>query len=258
MRLLVTNDDGVPAPGLIAVARHLRDVGHDVLVVGPTDDCSGSSAAVGPIRMDEGVPVVPMRLPGLDGIPAWAIDAPPALCVMAAVLGGFGPAPELVVSGVNRGPNTGASVLHSGTVGAALAGANFGVSGVAVSLAWGEPTFLETAVAVAASTLGWLSGEPAGTVLNVNVPNRALEACAGVCWAPLARFGTVRAALRGGESDAPVLEIQGDGEPAAGDDSSDTAMLAAGYVTVTSVVGVQAAPESDAPQAMAQALVGLG
>lgn len=257
MRLLVTNDDGVPAPGLIAVARHLHDVGHDVLVVGPTDDRSGSSAAVGPIRMDEGIPVVPVRLPGLEGIPAWAIDAPPALCVMAAVLGGFGPQPELVVSGVNRGPNTGASVLHSGTVGAALAGANFGVSGVAVSLAWGEPTFLDTATAVAASTLGWLAAEPAGTVLNVNVPNRELPDCAGVCWAPLARFGTVRAALRDGESDAPVLELQGDGEQSAGE-GTDTAMLAAGFVTVTAVVGVQAAPESDAPRAIAQALVGLG
>ena len=258
MRLLVTNDDGVPAPGLIAVARHLHDIGHEVLVVGPTDDRSGSSAAVGPIRMDEGIPVVPVRLPELEGIPAWAIDAPPALCVMAAVLGGFGAPPELVVSGVNRGPNTGASVLHSGTVGAALAGANFGVSGVAVSLAWGEPTFLDTATAVAASTLGWLAQEPVGTVLNVNVPNRALADCAGVCWAPLARFGTVRAALRDGESDAPVLEIQGDGEPGAGEEGTDTVMLAAGYVTVTAVVGVQAAPESDAPRAIAQALVGLG
>lgn len=258
MRLLVTNDDGVTAPGLIAVAHHLRDLGHEVLVVGPTDDRSGSSAAVGPIRMDEGIPVVPMELPGLEGVAAWAIDAPPALCVMAAVLGGFGPAPELVVSGVNRGPNTGASVLHSGTVGAALAGANFGVSGVAVSLAWGDPSHLDTAVAVAASTLGWLGEEPAGTVLNVNVPNRELHECEGVGWASLARFGTVRAALRGGESDAPVLEIQGGGEPMAGEEGTDTAMLAAGYVTVTAVVGVQAAPESDAPQAMAKILVGLG
>lgn len=257
MRLLVTNDDGVPAPGLIAVARHLHGIGHDVVVVGPTDDRSGSSAAVGPIRMDEGIPVVPMRLPGLEGVPAWAIDAPPALCVMAAVLGGFGPGPDLVVAGINRGPNTGASVLHSGTVGAALAGANFGVSGVAVSLARGEPTFLDTAAAVAASTLDWLAGEPVGTVLNVNVPNRELAACAGVCWAPLARFGTVRAALRDGESGAPVLEIQGDGDQSSGE-GTDTAMLAAGYVTVTAVVGVRAAPESDAPRAIAQALVGLG
>ena len=256
MRLLVTNDDGVPAPGLIAVARHLHGLGHQVVVVGPTDDRSGSSAAVGPIRMDEGIPVVPMRMPELEGIAAWGIDAPPALCVMAAVLGGFGPEPDLVVSGINRGPNTGASVLHSGTVGAALAAANFGVSAVAVSLAWGEPTFLDTACAVAASTLDWLDGEPAGTVLNVNVPNLPLARCAGVSWAPLARFGTVRAALRDGASEAPVLEIQGDGEQSSGE-GTDTAMLADGYVTVTGVVGVRATPESDAPRAMAQALVGF-
>lgn len=242
---------------MAALARHLRDAGHDVLVVAPTDDRSGSSAAVGPVHMDDGIPVQRMELPGLEGTPIYAIDAPPALCVMGAVLGGFGPAPDLIVSGINRGPNTGASVLHSGTVGAALAGANFGVSGVAVSIMWGEPSFLDTAASVAASTLDWLVAEPAGTVLNVNVPNRALPEVAGVCHATLARFGTVRAALREGESEAPVLEIRGDGEQSAGE-GTDTAMLAAGYVTVTSLSGVRADPHADAVLAMTQALVGLG
>ncbi len=247
----------MPAPGLITLARHLHDLGHEVLVVGPTDDRSGSSAAVGPVNMADGIPVFPMQPPGLVGIRAYALDAPPALCVMAAILGAFGPAPDLVVSGINRGPNTGASVLHSGTVGAALAAANFDVSGVAVSLHWGEPAFLDTAARVAASTLAWLAGQPAGSVLNVNVPNRALADVAGVCQAPLARFGEVRAAMREGTSDPPVLEISGDGEKSAGE-GTDTAMLAAGYVTVTSLVGVRAAAETDAPMAMVEALAGFG
>ncbi len=118
----------------------------------------------------------------------------------------------------------------------------------------GEPSFLDTAASVAASTLPWLAAEPAGTVLNVNVPNRALADLAGVCDAPLARFGTVRAALREGESDAPVLEIRGDGEPMTGDEGSDTAMLMAGHVTVTSLAGVQASPSTGAVRAMTKAL----
>jgi len=242
----------------MALAGHLRHVGHDVVVVAPTDDRSGSSAAVGPLQMDGGIPVVRTELPGLDGTPVYGIDAPPALCVIGAVLGGFGPAPDLIVSGINRGPNTGASVLHSGTVGAVLAGANFGVSGVAVSLMWGDPSFVDTAAAVAASTLDWLAGEPAGTVLNVNVPNLPLGDLAGVSGAPLARFGAVRAALREGGPDAPLLEIRGDGEPAAGEEGTDTAMLMAGHVTVTAVSAVHGDPDTDAPVAMTQALPGLG
>jgi 5'-nucleotidase len=242
---------------LIALAGHLHRLGHDVVVVGGSDDRSGSSAAVGPLKMDGGIPVERMDLPGLDGGSAYALDAPPALCAIGAVLGGFGPAPDLIVSGINRGPNTGATVLHSGTVGAALAGANFGVSGVAVSLTWGDPSFVATAAAVAASTLDWLAGEPPGTVLNVNVPNLALADVAGVAGAPLARFGAVRAALREGESDAPLLEIRGDGGEMA-DEGTDTAMLGAGYVTVTSISAVNADPDTDAPLAMTEALGGLG
>ncbi len=97
-----------------------------------------------------------------------------------------------------------------------------------------------------------MAAEPAGTVLNVNVPNRALPEVAGVCHATLARFGTVRVALREGESEAPVLEIRGDGEQSAGE-GTDTAMLAAGYVTVTSLSGVRADPHADAVLAMTQA-----
>ncbi|MDP8936880.1 MAG: 5'/3'-nucleotidase SurE [Actinomycetota bacterium] len=235
----------------------MRDVGHDVLVVAPADDRSGSSAAVGPVHMDDGIPVQRVELGGLEGTPVYAIDAPPALCVLGAVLGAYGAPPELVVSGINRGPNTGASVLHSGTVGAALAGANFGVSGVAVSIMWGEPSFLHTASSVAVATLDWLAAEPAGSVLNVNVPNRALSDISGVSQAALARFGTVRAALREGESEAPVLEIRADGEESAGD-GTDTALLAAGYVTVTSLAGVQSLPHGDAALALTKALPGLG
>lgn len=133
-RVLVTNDDGVESPGLAPLVRAVVQQGHEVVVVAPDRDMSGSAAAIGQIHVDQGVEATPVELEGLAGVPAHAVDGPPGLCVLAARLGGFGDPPELVVSGINPGCNTGRAVLHSGTVGAALTAANFGCRGLAVSL----------------------------------------------------------------------------------------------------------------------------
>jgi 5'-nucleotidase len=134
MKVLVTNDDGVDSPGLHALARALVDDGHDVIVVAPDREMSGSAAAIGQVHVEAGIDAERVDLPRLDGVPAYAVAGPPGLCVLTARLGGFGDPPELVVSGVNPGCNTGRAVLHSGTVGAALTAANFGCRGLAVSI----------------------------------------------------------------------------------------------------------------------------
>ena len=134
MRILVTNDDGILAPGIAALAQAMVAAGHDVVVAAPLDDRSGSGAAIGAVHADGTIDVKPVELDGLDGVPSFMVTGPPALCVMAARLGGFGDPPDLVVSGINPGCNTGRAVLHSGTVGAALTGANFGCRGLAVSI----------------------------------------------------------------------------------------------------------------------------
>ena len=134
MTILVTNDDGVASAGLHALVRALVDGGREVIVVAPDRDMSGSSAAIGFIHADEHIDSKRVELPGLPDVPAYAVDGPPGLCVLAARLGGFGVRPDLVVSGVNPGCNTGRAVLHSGTVGAALTAANFGGRGLAVSI----------------------------------------------------------------------------------------------------------------------------
>ncbi|HLM29834.1 MAG TPA: 5'/3'-nucleotidase SurE, partial [Acidimicrobiales bacterium] len=134
MKVLVTNDDGVASPGLHALARSLVEQGHDVIVVAPDREMSGSAAAIGQVHVDEGIDAERIELPGLDGVPAYALAGPPGLCVLTARLGGFGEPPEMVVCGINPGCNTGRAVLHSGTVGAALTAANFGCRGLAVSI----------------------------------------------------------------------------------------------------------------------------
>ena len=252
MRLLVTNDDGITAPGLHALAAAMVGLGHDVVVAASMDDRTGSGAGIGPAPITEGIPVEPFEIPDLPGVPAFGVEAPPALIVLVARLGAFGAEPpELVASGINPGANTGRALLHSGTVGAALTAANLGLSALAVSQDLGEEMRWETAAALAATAMDWLVAAPARTVLNLNVPNVALDDLAGVRPAVLAPFGTVRTAVTGVESGRLQVEFQPVREPL--DPDTDTALLAAGYATVTSVVGVRATEEPGAADAIASA-----
>jgi 5'-nucleotidase len=156
---------------------------------------------------------------------------------MAARLGGFGDPPDLVVSGINPGPNTGRATLHSGTVGAVLTGGNFGVSGLAVSIGIGDEIHWSTAGQLAALALEWLVDQPPKTLLNLNVPNVRLDAVRGVRWARLAPFGTVRAFLTPGERGLQ-MELREHGERLP--DDSDTALVRDGYASITSITGIRA------------------
>jgi len=235
--VLVTNDDGVAAPGLAALAAAAAGIGH-VVVVAPADDRSGAGAAVAPAWLDDGILITKVDLDGLG--PAYAVQGPPALAVIAGVSGGLGVRPRMVVSGINRGPNTGLGILHSGTVGAALTAGNLGLPALAVSIDSARPRHLDTAATVSASAMGWLLHAPAGTVLNVNVPDLPFHQVRGVREAPLARFGTVEATMQpvsdAGEDTLFVRLGRGAG---ASDAGTDAALLAAGFVTVTCIAGVR-------------------
>jgi len=143
VRLLLTNDDGVRSSGLQALAAGLAEQGPDLVVVAPQEDMSGIGAAIGRVRPDQRIDVRDVELAG--GRRAFAIAGPPGLAVMAGCLGAFGDAPDLVVSGINAGPNTGHACLHSGTVGAALTASTFGVSALAVSIHVSDPMHWATA-----------------------------------------------------------------------------------------------------------------
>jgi 5'-nucleotidase len=181
VRVLVTNDDGIDSPGLLALARALLDAGHDVIVAGPATERSGSAASLGDVENDATIAVERWALADLGGMPALAVHAPPALAVRAACSGAFGAAPEAVVSGVNPGFNTGRLMLHSGTVGAAMTAASLDVCGVALSTAAHPAVGFETAGLVATWILGSLSeaGLPP-LALNVNVPDVRVAQLVGV------------------------------------------------------------------------------
>jgi 5'-nucleotidase len=234
-RLLITNDDGIESPGLRALAHALAEA-HDVVVVTPAVDASGSGTSIGRFGSDGGVD---LRRADFDGVAAYALASPPGLAVTAAALGAFGGPPDLVVSGINAGINTGHSVIHSGTVGAVLTARTFGSGGIAVSLDHSDPWQWETAATIAVSATGWmLARAQSRFVLNVNVPALPLAEVAGIRWAELDRFGHFRVAT----ADVERARLQFDvaGSMAGNDPASDTALCRRGYVTLTLLSGVEA------------------
>ena len=234
---------------MTALATAIVERGHDVVVAAPATDHSGASSAIGPMGGPDGVEVTPVELDGLPDVPAFAVDAPPALIVIVGRLGAFGDAPDVVASGINPGPNTGRSTLHSGTVGAALTAANMGLSGMAVSVGYAERIHFETAAVVGVAALEWVAASPPKTVLNVNVPNLPLAELRGVQPARLAPFGTVRTTL--GETVDGRLEVELRETDEVLDPDTDTALVVAGYVAVTPLIGIRAAVDVDAEAAAA-------
>lgn len=243
--MLVTNDDGVDSVGIQTLAAALAaDGGFDVVVVAPDGDQSGTGASLG--RADAGgLRARRVELPANPGIEAWALRGTPAMCVLAGRLGGFGDPPQLVVSGINAGLNTGRAILHSGTVGAALTAQNFGMSGLAVSLQLGSPWQWHTAAQLALEVIDMVREAPPRSVVNLNVPDRDRASVEGVRWARLAPFGEVRTTLAGTDEDvdatgattrrlATELQIaEVEFEP-----DTDTGVVRDGYAAITTLVGV--------------------
>lgn len=251
MRTLVTNDDGIDAPGLHALARAARDAGLDVTVAAPARQSSGASASIVAAEEDGRIAVEPRVLPGLDGIPAFAVRGGPGLIALIAARGAFGDPAELVLSGVNHGANVGRAILHSGTVGAALTGGLNGARGVAVSLDVGmNPTEFHWDAAAAATieVLPFLRDRPPGTVINLNAPNTASSR--GIVEAGLAPFGIVQTTLT--EQDAGSVRLAVEDLPNTPEPGSDAALLATGWITLTGLDPVSRLP-LDYPGASSEA-----
>jgi 5'-nucleotidase len=175
-RILVTNDDGVRAPGILALAQALQPLG-EVTIVAPAENQSGKGHSItiaDPIYVDQ------VTLAG--EIPAWSAVATPASCVKVALGALMAEKPDLVVSGINRGYNLAAVTYVSGTVGAAREAALDGIPAIAASLAVeGHPNYgpaaemvRRVAEQVKARGLG------PGVFLNVNIPVGSVEQLKGI------------------------------------------------------------------------------
>lgn len=175
-RILVTNDDGIDAPGLAVAARIARALADEVWVVAPMADQSGVGQGV---SMHD-----PLRLSRLDSR-RYAVTGTPADCVMVAMGSLCAEAPpDLVISGVNWGGNLSDSVMYSGTVGAVLAADHLGLPAIALSQAFhdrGRVDFSATqAYAIAVIQALWARGEELGRCWNVNFPMLAPEVIRGL------------------------------------------------------------------------------
>ncbi len=228
-RVLITNDDGFDAPG-IRVLAHTLAREFDVTVAAPDRDRSGAGTGIGRVDAASGVP---MRRVDLGVERAFALDGPPGLAVMAAALGAFGDPFPIVVSGINAGRNTGQSVIHSGTVGAALTARTFGAHGLAVSLDPSDPWHWETAAEIALAATRWItSREREPVAINLNVPGVAVDQVLGLRAAELDRFGYFRVAVADESGQKLQLEMSAEGEATTAE-GSDTWLLRQRYATIT-------------------------
>ncbi|MEQ1793046.1 MAG: 5'/3'-nucleotidase SurE [Nitrospira sp.] len=172
MRILVTNDDGIDSPGLMALADALKAIG-EVWIVAPDRERTAVAHAVTlhkPLRVHRLAPRT------------FSVNGTPVDCVNLALLKVMPKPPAIVVSGINKGVNLGDDVLYSGTVSAAMEGTILGVPSIAVSQE-GRETFRFAVAADYAARIVRLvleQGMPEETLLNVNVPNRALRSIKGV------------------------------------------------------------------------------
>ncbi len=179
MHILVTNADGVTAPGLMALAQEMRKLGK-VSVLAPDRNWSGAGHVK---TLDRPLRVKEVRL--ADGTPAYTSDGAPSDCVALALLGYLPERVDLVVSGINPIANFGHDVTYSGTVTAAMEAVIWGIPGIAVSLDTQENHLEELDYGPASRLTGKIVQEvilhrlPAGILLNVNIPHLAEEKIKG-------------------------------------------------------------------------------
>ncbi len=238
MHILVTNDDGVHAPGLFALAEAARAISDKVTVLAPDHNWSASGHVKTlhrPLRVNE------TQLE--DGTSAWASDGAPSDCVALAQLGFIPEKIDLVLSGINPNANIGHDVTYSGTVTAAMEAAIWGIPGIAVSLDRPEdlsgPIDYRPAAEAARRIVLWLKdqdGLPEDMVLNVNVPYGPLSQMKG--------FRITRQGLRIYRDELvrrldprgkPYYWIGGEAPIGVEEPGTDYGALLAGFVSITPI-----------------------
>ncbi len=190
MKILLSNDDGYHAPGIIHLAEALADHA-DVTVVAPERNRSGASNS---LTLDSPIRATPMDDPFV------CVEGTPTDCVHLAITGLLEHEPDMVIAGINAGANLGDDVLYSGTVAAAMEGRFLGYPAIAVSLVGDNVTHFATASRAVITLLEQLVHDPlpADTILNINVPD--------VPWESIAGFEATRLGHR--HKSEPVIKAQ--------------------------------------------------
>ncbi len=226
MKILVSNDDGVYASGIKALATELA-LAADVQVVAPDRNRSGASNS---LTLRD-----PLRIKKLEN-GYFSVEGTPTDCVHLALTGFLEPTIDMVVSGINEGANLGDDILYSGTVAAAMEGRHLGLPAIAISLVGDTNLHYDAAAVIARQLVMKLSVNslPSQTILNVNVPNLPLEQIKGI---QVTRLGTRHGAEpiikeydpRG----RPIFWVGPPGLEADAGPGTDFHAINAGYVSIT-------------------------
>lgn len=230
MRILLSNDDGIHSPGLEALYHAVKDLG-EVIVAAPDSQMSAVGHA---ITISDPIKVAEVRIPG--GMSGFAIGGTPADCVKLAVEALLDRPPDLVISGINLGPNAGISVIYSGTVSAATEGTILGIPSMAISINTFKDPIWPTPARVARRMAEKIIAEglPRDTLLNVNVPNVAFDQLTGYEVTTMGRSLFKEVFHRRTDPRGNVYYwMDGEMELAAGQSGTDVQALEAGRVSLT-------------------------
>jgi len=225
MHILISNDDGYRAPGIVLLAQRVSELAQ-VTVVAPDRDRSGASNS---LTLDN-----PLRVARGEG-GFFVVDGTPTDCVHLAITGLLDKEPDMVVSGINSGANLGDDVLYSGTVAAAMEGRFLGLPAMAVSLVGGGAHY-ETAARVVTRLIDSMKSSPipADTILNINVPDTPWDDLAGFMVTRLGHRHKAEPVVR--SQDPRGRTIYWVGPAGAEQDAgpgTDFHAVSAGYVSVT-------------------------
>jgi 5'-nucleotidase len=186
--ILLTNDDGIYAPGIAALARELREIG-EVVVVAPAVEQSGVGHSITFLE-----PLVAKQVFDADDRPrGWAVEGSPADSVKLGIFEFCPRRPDVVISGINGGLNAGINVLYSGTVAAAIEGAFFGITSIACSLEYGEHPNFARAAQISRHVIEQILRlkKPEPQLYNLNIPTAAIDEPRGIRVVPMgvSRYG---------------------------------------------------------------------
>lgn len=224
--ILLTNDDGIRADGIRALADALSDLGR-VVIIAPENEQSASSHA---ITLDR-----PLRIKEY-GDDRYGVIGTPTDAVLLGVQGILGFKPDLIVSGINHGPNMGEDVFYSGTVAAATEGNLLGISSMAVSLTTWEPVSFDGAAEVSRYLAAKMIESTRGgrSLWNVNVPPVGLSEIRGIKVTQLGSRIYKDAIIKQVDPRGKEYYWIGGGEPGwSRDENSDFAAITANFVSVT-------------------------
>lgn len=233
MKILLANDDGIYAPGLAAMEKALRAIG-DVTVIAPATEQSGVGHSITFLS-----PLVCKEIYDGDRRRGFAVEGSPADCVKLGVVELMDERPDLIVSGINGGLNAGINVLYSGTVGAAIEGAFFGITSIAVSLEWDEHARFDRAAEMARQIISQILEQKSNSprLYNLNIPTPATKLPPGEAELKIVPMGVARYGehfiKRKDPRNRDYYWATGDPRPAHGVEETDLSALEKGYLTLT-------------------------